>query len=80
MLESPQRFRKINIDVLKRRGLLRQHLMLLGASAQDDPFGGLWTSPVHIMMVAGKGEDWEETSNNPVPGKGAPVSEVHLTK
>lgn len=54
--------------------------MLLGASAQDDPFGGLWTSPVHIMMVAGKGEDWEETSNNPVPGKGAPVSEVHLTK
>lgn len=29
-------------------------------------------------MAAVKGEDWEETSDNPVPGKGAPTSKVHL--
>lgn len=80
MLESPQWFRKINIDALKRRGLLRQHPVLLAASAQDDSFGGLWTSPVHIMMAEVKGGDWGETSDNPVPGKGAPIGEVHLTK
>lgn len=80
LLECPRWFRKINIDVLKRRGLLRQHPVLRGASPQDDSFGGLWTSPVHITMAAVKGEDWEENSNNPVPSKGAPISKVHLTK
>lgn len=81
LLESPQWFRKINIDVLKRTGLLRQHPKPRGALSirwfllRFMDFSCAHNDGCNEGRAPGK-----PAVVIPVPGKGGPISKVSPRK